>query len=142
MQLSIYKPGQGYYTRVLSYIGAGTLSLAVMAWLMEEVRRLEVTVDRQQVIFGQPSVYIQAGVAVTVLVICGILVHIFLNKPKFVDFFIATETEMKKVNWPSKKEVVGSTWVVIAGTFLIAGLLALIDLGFGWFFKEIGIIGV
>ena len=53
---------------------------------------------------------------------------------------IATENEMKKVNWPSKKAIVGLTWVVIAGTLLLAALLFVFDLGFAALFREIGIL--
>ncbi|MCK4850305.1 MAG: preprotein translocase subunit SecE [Phycisphaerae bacterium] len=43
---------------------------------------------------------------------------------------IATEGEMKKVSWSSKKEIIGSTKVVIV-TLLIMGLvLFLVDLFF------------
>ena len=41
MNLSIYKPGQGYYTRVLSAIGAGMLALAGAVWLSNEIRAFQ-----------------------------------------------------------------------------------------------------
>ena len=43
-----------------------------------------------------------------------------MNKPTNVDFLIATDSEMKKVNWTSRKELIGSTKVVIIFMFLIA----------------------
>ncbi|MBI1337685.1 MAG: preprotein translocase subunit SecE [Phycisphaera sp.] len=43
---------------------------------------------------------------------------------------IATEAEMKKVNWPTKREVMGSTWIVICGTVMMAVLLLVVDLAF------------
>ena len=43
-----------------------------------------------------------------------------MNKPTNVDFLIATDSEMKKVNWTSRKELIGSTKVVIVFMFLIA----------------------
>ena len=45
-----------------------------------------------------------------------------MNKPANVDFLIATDSEMKKVNWTSRKELIGSTKVVILFMFLIAVL--------------------
>ena len=36
---------------------------------------------------------------------------------------IATDGEMKKVNWSTRKEIVGSTWVVVAATFLLTAVL-------------------
>ena len=95
MALPIYKPGQGYWTRVLSAIGAGTLVLAGAAWLWSFI--LPRYVDRENLI------YIQSGVAVSVIVGFGLLIYFLLNKPNIVDFMIAVEAEMKKVNWPSQE---------------------------------------
>ena len=133
MALPIYKPGQGYYTRMLSAIGAGMLVLAGAAWLYLKV------VPRY---FGsnEELLYIQSGAAVGLILIMAVAIYIALNRPRVVDFMIAVEAEMKKVNWPSKKEVIGSTWVVILGTLLIAALLFVINFVFGWFFIEIGIL--
>ncbi len=78
--------------------------------------------------------------AVGVIAIFGIIVFFILNKPRIADFMIATEAEMKKVNWPSKKEIIGSTWVVICGTVFIAVLLWLINLGFAWLFTKINLL--
>ena len=38
-------------------------------------------------------------------------------------------TEMAKVSWPQKKEVIGSTVVVIISVFLVSFFLGLVDLG-------------
>ncbi|MBB6430246.1 preprotein translocase subunit SecE [Algisphaera agarilytica] len=131
MGLPIYKPGQGYWTRVLSAVGAGTLVLAGAAWIYAISPGF--LPDANQL-------YYQAGLAVAIIVGFGMLIYFLLNKPNVVDFMIAVEAEMKKVNWPSKKEIVGSTWVVICGTFMFAGLLFLINFAFGWFFLQIGIL--
>jgi preprotein translocase SecE subunit len=73
--------------------------------------------------------YLQAGVVAAVLVIGAILVYWLVGrKPQSVDFLIATDGEMKKVNWSTRKEIVGSTWVVIAASVLIALFV------FGWDF--------
>ncbi len=132
MALPIYKPGQGYWTRVLSAIGAGTLVLAGAAWLWSFI--LPRYVGRENLI------YVQSGVVVTVILGFGLLIYFLLNKPRIVDFMIAVEAEMKKVNWPSRKEIIGSTWVVICGTLLLALLLFLINIAFGWVFTEINIL--
>ena len=64
----------------------------------------------------------------------------YLNKPKVVDFFIATESEMKKVNWTSRKELLGSTKVVIGFMFITAAILFLIDVFFGYLFHFIRVL--
>ena len=47
-----------------------------------------------------------------------------MNKPSNVDFLVATDREMKKVNWTSRKDLIGSTKVVIVFMFLIALILS------------------
>ena len=128
MALSIYKPGQGYYTRMLTAIAAGTLVIAGVVWLWGQMQGLE------------QHVYYQVGVAIVLIGGIGALLWYLLNKPRIADFMIATEAEMKKVNWPSRREIIGSTWVVICGVLMLAALLFLIDLAFGRLFLEIGIL--
>jgi len=130
MGFSIYKSGQGYYTRVLTAVGVGTLVVAGVAWLAAEMQGIKVI----------PTIYAQAIMAVVVITFFSILTFYLLNKPNIADFMIATESEMKKVNWPTLREIVGSTIVVISGTLLIALLLFVVDIIFGYFFSAIGII--
>jgi len=52
----------------------------------------------------------------------------YLNKPKAADFLIATESEMKKVSWSNKAELVGSTIVVVVTVFLLAVFIFVMDL--------------
>jgi preprotein translocase SecE subunit len=63
-----------------------------------------------------------------------------MNKPSNVDFLIATDSEMKKVNWTSRKDLIGSTKVVIIFMFLIAFFLFVIDVVFSYFFFLIGVL--
>jgi preprotein translocase subunit SecE len=42
-------------------------------------------------------------------------------------FLQDVQAETKKVTWPSRKDVVGSTLVVIVAVFLVAGFLGIID---------------
>jgi preprotein translocase SecE subunit len=53
---------------------------------------------------------------------------------------IATEGEMKKVNWSSRREVLGSTWIVIALTIFIAILCFSYDRIFQIFFQWMGVL--
>lgn len=131
MALAIYKPGQGYWTRVLSAIGAGVLVLAGLGWLLGQ---LQVIQDE-----SQRGIIQTVSAVVIILGFGGILYWIF-NKPRIVDFMIATESEMRKVNWPTRRELIGSTWIVICGTFLFVAVLFVIDIFFAWFFAKIGIL--
>jgi preprotein translocase SecE subunit len=42
-------------------------------------------------------------------------------------FLQDVQAETKKVTWPSRRDVVGSTLVVIVAVFIIAGFLGIID---------------
>jgi preprotein translocase subunit SecE len=50
-----------------------------------------------------------------------------LNKTK--EFFREVKVEIKKVVFPSKDELVGSTWVVIITVIIVSFFLGVIDLG-------------
>jgi preprotein translocase SecE subunit len=73
---------------------------------------------RVYLIYTIPAVFF-AGLAVTVA--------LMLNKPSMADFLIATESEMKKVSWSSRAELMGSTMVVIGTIFVMAALITLAD---------------
>jgi preprotein translocase subunit SecE len=130
MSLAIYKSGQGFWTRVCTAIGAGVLVLAGVVWVCREL----------EVLRTANKIYIQTAVAVGVIAVFGALIYWILNKPSVADFMIATEAEMRKVNWPTWREISGATWIVICGTFLMALLLWVIDLSFTVIFQKIGII--
>jgi len=46
---------------------------------------------------------------------------------KVLLFFKESYAELKKVVWPSRQEVVSSTWVVIISTLIFACVLGLVD---------------
>lgn len=60
--------------------------------------------------------------------------------PRFVDFLISTDGEMKKVNWSTVRDVRMSTAVVIFAAFMLAGSLFVVDFAFQWFFRSIGVL--
>ncbi len=100
---------------------------------------LTLSYERQQKIV----IFLQAGIAVVLLGLGGPLIYRWVGtKPATADFLIATEGEMKKVNWPPKKEVIGSTWVVIICVALLVTLLFLADILFSTLFKLIGVLNV
>lgn len=88
-----------------------------------------------------PIEYLQSAVAGGFMLLGAILLYIFVGaKKQTVEFLVATDGEMKKVNWTTYREVKGSTIVVIVATFLIAGFLFLVDLGFSNIFRMIGVL--
>ena len=84
---------------------------------------------------------ISRGIPLAFLALIGAVVWwvSYLNR-RSGDFMIATEGEMKKVNWSSWREIIGSTKVVIVCTILLAVLLFVVDLLFQILFTAIGVL--
>jgi preprotein translocase SecE subunit len=72
----------------------------------------------------------------------GFIAWRLMNKPANVDFLIATDGEMKKVNWTSRRELIGSTKVVILFMFAIAIILFVLDLLFNTVFYGINVLRI
>src|SRR5437868_3869562 len=126
----IYKPGQGYYTRLMSVIGLGLIVLMGVAWLWKLLSNTHFGFAP----FTQP-VAVQATAAVILIGIASWIGYILIGcKPGVVEFMIATESEMKKVNWSSKREIIGSTWVVIGLTIFLALFCFGFDRLYQWIF--------
>lgn len=86
-------------------------------------------------------VYAQAGAVAAVMLLGAILTYWLVGlRTSTVEFLIATDGEMKKVNWSSWKDIRGSTLVVISASFLIAAGLFGVDFIFSAFFKLIGVL--
>lgn len=86
-------------------------------------------------------VLIQGIAASVVLLIGAILTYWFCGiNSKSVEFLINTDMEMKKVNWSTRKDIIGSTWVVIGSSFLIAAFIFLTDFLMQALFKSIGVL--
>jgi preprotein translocase SecE subunit len=85
--------------------------------------------------------YLQgAGVGLVMLLGSAITWWFVGARPRTVDFLIATDGEMKKVNWSTRKDVMASTWVVVMWSVLLATGLYMIDLSFASFFKLINLL--
>lgn len=81
-------------------------------------------------------VYLQAGGAGLMLIAGAILIFWLVGlKPRTVDFLIATDAEMKKVNWSTRREITIQTQVVIVAFFLIAAIIFAIDVFFRTLFQ-------
>lgn len=134
--LSIYKPGQGRYTRLGTVVGAGLIALAGANFLYEKLG-----------VIRDPAVgwtlWVQAGVPVLAMAAVGALVYwvVGLNR-RACDFMIATEGEMKKVSWSTRREVIGSTKVVIAVVIMLAVMLFVVDTVFAVFFNFIDVLKI
>jgi preprotein translocase subunit SecE len=115
MILSVYKSGQGKYTRMGSAAGG-----AVIAGLgcLQLYRTLDAT---------DLGLWIETMVPAGLFAALALLILWLVNKPSIANFMIASEGEMKKVNWSSRQEIVVSTVVVIAVVVIMAVLLGAAD---------------
>jgi preprotein translocase subunit SecE len=124
----IYKRGQGRYARTITFVAVVVVGLGGAMALSDKLA-----------VYAPPVV--QFGVPAALLGVLGAFIFWMVNRPKSADFLIATEGEMKKVSWSSRKEIVGSTKVVIIATFILAGLLYAVDAAFAMLFRAVGVMG-
>jgi preprotein translocase subunit SecE len=125
---TVYKPGQGKWLRWGTVAGCSLLACLGAYWLGFQEQHLA------------PLDILWRVLAMTLwLLLWALGTFWFVNSPKWGEFLIMTESEMRKVTWPSRREVINSTKVVILLTFGLGMLLWIVDLGFLDLFKSIGI---
>ncbi len=130
---AIYKKGQGKYTRICTFAGVMLVVILGARSLSDKLNGYSMT-KPPAVRFGLPA-------GVVILAAYGLFR--LVNRQRSADFMIATESEMKKVSWSSRKEIVGSTKVVIVFTCILAVVLFAVDMLFIWLFGKdmLGIMG-
>lgn len=125
----IYKRGQGVAARwmtaavlgALAAFGSYELRGFLSGRLLDENEREYALLD------ALPwSLVISAFVFVAAM----IGVALAVNNRKFVDYLIASETELRKVAWPKREELKRQTLVVIVTMLLFSALLLVADLIF------------
>lgn len=134
--LEVYKPSQGRRIRMATGVCAAVLIVWCAIFLFEKLSAFEL---------GRTEAgrYLQFGLSgAVVLFFGGWTFHLLGRSARVVDFLIATEGEMKKVHWTSRREVIGSTRVVIFVMVVLAAALFVIDLGLMVFFTEIGVLRI
>lgn len=138
MAFGIYKQGQGYWTRMMTFLGGLIMFAWGGAWLKGQVEAFRF----EQVEGKADPAVVYGWVALISVVVIGAALSYWIaySKPRTSEFFIATEGEMKKVNWSNRREVMGSTWVVIGVSVFMAVGIFLVDLGFSNFFKAINVL--
>jgi preprotein translocase SecE subunit len=138
---TVYKKGQGIYSRVAVGIALGILALFA-------------SVSLYNVLIGLPNVAESANIplvdidlnwgligAFLLFVFFGFFIGIFIigletglrpldySGKRAIEFLIETQGELQKVSWPTRVELVGSTAVVIISVIMIGVFI----LGVDWF---------
>jgi preprotein translocase SecE subunit len=128
---AIYKSGQGYWTRIVSAAGFGLVLAQGTFWIWQKLGAGSTATGK----------YVAAAVALAFLGGLGSFAFWALGRnEKTVDFLIATEGEMRKVNWSTRREVINSTGVVIFTMIVIALFCFVCDQAFAWGFLQVGVL--
>ena len=117
-----HKPGQGFWTRLGTGVAAGLIILFTVQFAYRRIPAWTSLTRDDWALYA-----IVAGIAI---VLAG-LTWWLINRPRHADFLINTDGEMKKVSWPTWRELIGSTKVVVGFMFLMAALLFTYDIVFG-----------
>ncbi len=133
MSVGIYKQGQGYWVRLMSAIGYGLIVMMGVVWLWDQIGGIKIG--------DIEPVFTQGAMAILLVAFFGLIgYHLIGRKPKLVDFMISTEGEMRKVNWSTRREIFGSTILVILLTLFIALFCQVADFGFSAFFQWVDVL--
>ncbi len=129
----IHKQGQGIHVRWGTAAGAGLLAVAGAFFVSEQIQVFS---------FGERyDIYVHTLVPVIFLLLAAYFIFWGVGrKQNIVDFMIATEGEMKKVNWSTRKEVWGATKVVIVTVLALGLMLAVVDALFMLLFGTMGVL--
>jgi preprotein translocase subunit SecE len=126
--LEIYKSGQGKWGRYLAAASVGALVIYGCYSLYEY---LNVGTLKQVMLFPIPGVEVDVNlpflISFGIFLALAMTIYVMLNKPKVGDFLIETELEMKKISWPGRSELVGSSTIVIVVVVILALVIMLFD---------------
>ncbi len=125
-----YKEGHGVFVRRVAFVSLALLlfwgGLTLYGWLqfswVKEARWVdyEIPVVRQ---------YIDPAFVISWLVIIGgsILLYRLLNSPKAADFLIETDTEVRKVTWPTWNDALSSSLIVLLFVAVMTSFIFICD---------------
>ncbi|MFA5292796.1 MAG: preprotein translocase subunit SecE [Phycisphaerae bacterium] len=130
MLIEKYKWGQGKDTRLYSAVAVAVLA-AIGCWRLYD--KLQASLDATQTM----GVWISATVPLGVFAITAAFLYWLVNRPAVADFLIASEGELKKVSFSSKREITVSTFVVIVVVVIMTVMLGLADFCFDLFFTNV-----
>jgi preprotein translocase SecE subunit len=105
------------------------------------------TTTKVQGATGEPHYYslvLLPAVQYTLPALLGLLAVWFawriVNLPAFADFLIATEAELNKVSWVTRRQLAQDTVVVLVTVLLMTIFLLFADIGWSQFLKGIGVL--
>ena len=126
-----YKQEQGRYARlaafwslaILFFYGTTSLYTTLLGYFPNTMPRPLVASMPRIPVLGLP-LNLALVISAVVLVASIWLLNLVLNKPRNADLLIETESELRKVTWPTVPEAVRSSIVVIACVLFLMAFLA------------------
>ena len=70
------------------------------------------------------------GKIILAVAIVSSLILVISNYAKLQKFVVEVKTELKKVSWSTRQELMAATLMVLIITGLLAGFIGIVDLGF------------
>ena len=126
---TIYRRSQGKWTRLGTAMGCALIILSTAIFIVRDVQGASNISEQTAILI--------AGVFV---IAASLLAYYVQNRPTNVTFLIETDSEMKKVNWTTRQELIGSTKVVIGFMFILSLMLFVVDIMFGYLFYFLGVL--
>lgn len=139
---NFYRPEEGHRARALIGIAIAVMGLygshSLWDWLPKGPEDFWA---KKLFDLGDDQFAINPAVTLSLAIGIAVLVGVFklVNYPRFVDFLIDTENELKKVSWASRRQVMSESIVVLATVVIVGSfvfgvdqLLILIRTGIGW----------
>ena len=74
---------------------------------------------------------------ITIIVAAGILVTVFIYREKIKVFLTEVIVELRKVSWPTRKELIDSTWIVLLSSIALAVFIGITDFALSKFLSLI-----
>jgi preprotein translocase SecE subunit len=109
--------------------GGVLVSAAVSKWLMLDVVLASVD-ELARPLYSAPLPVNWGNLISAALFAYGLwsIYHLIVNHPQRVDFLIETETELRKMAWPTRREYLGASMVVIVIVAMISLYLTAVDM--------------
>ena len=121
----IYKKGQGTTARWIAAVGMGALAAFGTFELYDSLSAVGGSFH-----LGGVEVTYSTLASVLVFLAAAALIAWLINLPKFVDYLIMSEVELRKVSWPTREELKRQTTVVIIALMAFSLVLWVADLIF------------
>lgn len=129
MPLEIYRKGQGNVARTLTAVSLIAITGFGAVSLRESLIGTGISAAGRDIVSG-----------LVFLVFALLVLWVSFKSKRSSDFLILTESELRKVSWPSKRDLWQQTIVVLVVSGVIGAIILIVDLIFSSIFRGVGIL--